>query len=259
MVELSQSTSSFSDFATDPVAARHLVYLGIAAQTIAVVRLDDDLARALVDCMLGGADAKPSSPERKISAVEERVIANTIGAAILKTAQRVLGTILHDSSALRLIRIEHRPAVVADILAPSEQMVTARVRCDAGAKGGWIELGLPFTVIYKIRSGLTPTRTRTIDAAAGELRARTLLADAALELSGVLGRLSIPLSGIHGLRPGSILMLQKTRRGLPSLELRCGDQPLFTGTIIQQDGWYRFLIDKTGGNDERANPDDSDA
>jgi flagellar motor switch protein FliM len=258
MVELSQSTASFSDFATDPVAARHLVFLGFAAQTIAVIRLDDDLARALVDCMLGGADAKPSSPERKMSAVEERVIANTIGAAIVKTAQRVLGPILHDSVNIRLLRIQHRPGVVADTLPPSEQMVTARVRCDAGAKGGWIELGLPFTLIYKIRSGLTPARARITDAAASEHRARTLLADAALELSAVLGRVSLPLSGIRRLRPGSILMLQKTRRGLPSLELRCGEQPLFTGQIIQQDGWYRFLVDNTGGTDERANPDNSD-
>ncbi len=131
MLELSQSTASVSDFATDPVAARHLVFLGFAAQTIAVIRLDDVLARALVDCMLGGADAKPSSPERKMSAVEERVIANTIGAAIVKTAQRVLGPILHDNVNIRLLRIQHRPGVVADTLPPSEQMVTARVRCDS--------------------------------------------------------------------------------------------------------------------------------
>jgi flagellar motor switch protein FliM len=259
MVELSQNTSIFSDFATDPVAARHLVFFGFATQTIAVVRLDDNLARALLDGMLGGGDAKPASPERKMSAVEERVIANTIGAAIVKTAQRVLGPIIHESLNLRLIRIEHRPVMVADTLPPSEQMVTARVRCDAGANGGWIELGLPFTLIYKIRAGLTPTRTRVTNAAGDEQRARTLLGDAALELSAVLGRLSLPLSGIRKLRAGSILMLQKTRRGLPSLELRCGDQPLFTGKIIQQDGWYRFLVDKTGGIDERANPDGPDA
>jgi flagellar motor switch protein FliM len=259
MVELTQNTSIFSDFATDPVAARHLVFFGFATQTIAVVRLDDNLARALLDGMLGGGDAKPASPERKMSAVEERVIANTIGAAIVKTAQRVLGPIIHESLNLRLIRIEHRPVMVADTLPPSEQMVTARVRCDAGANGGWIELGLPFTLIYKIRAGLTPTRTPVTNAAGGEQRARTLLGDAALELSAVLGRLSLPLSGIRKLRAGSILMLQKTRRGLPSLELRCGDQPLFTGKIIQQDGWYRFLVDKTGGIDERANPDGPDA
>jgi hypothetical protein len=28
--------------------------------------------------------------------------------------------------------------------------------------------------------------------------------------------------------------------------------------IVEQDGWYRFLIDKTGGTDERANPDGAD-
>jgi flagellar motor switch protein FliM len=194
-----------------------------------------------------------------MTAVEERVVANTLGSAIVKTAQRVLVPNLPDSINLRLLRIEHRAVLATDTLPPAEQMVTARVRCDAGAKGGWIELGLPFTLIYKIRASLTPAKIKKIDAGGGEHRARTLLADAWLELSAVLGRISLPLSGIRTLRPGSILMLQKTRGGLPSVELRSGDQPLFTGMIIQQDGWYRFLIDKTGGTDERADSDSTDA
>jgi flagellar motor switch/type III secretory pathway protein FliN len=71
-----------------------------------------------------------------------------------------------------------------------------------------------------------------------------------MELSAVLGRLTLPLSGIRTLAPGSILMLQKAQRGLPSIQLLSGDHPLFTGMIVEQDGWYRFLIDKTGGTDE---------
>ena len=259
MVELSQSTASFSDFATDPVAARHLVFLGLATQTIAVIRLDDDLARALSQLYARGRRRQICFARTQNECGRRARHRKHRWSRIVKTAQRVLGAILHDNVNIRLLRIQHRPGVVADTLPPSEQMVTARVRCDAGAKGGWIELGLPFTLIYKIRSGLTPARARITDAAASEHRARTLLADAALELSAVLGRVSLPLSGIRRLRPGSILMLQKTRRGLPSLELRCGEQPLFTGQIIQQDGWYRFLVDHTGGTDERANPDNSDA
>jgi len=259
MVELSQATACFNDFSVDAVAARHLIFLGFTDQIVAVIRLDHDLAGALVDSMLGSSEAQPAAAQRKMTAVEERVVANTLGAAIVKTAQRVLTPNLPDSLNLRLLRIEHRAVLVADTLPPLEQMVTAKVRCDAGSKGGWIELGLPFSLIYKIRASLTPTRTRKIEAGGGEHRARALLADSALELSAVLGRLSLPLSAIRSLRPGSILMLQKARRGLPSIELRSGDQPLFTGMIIQQDGWYRFLIDKTGGTDERANPDGTDA
>ena len=259
MVDLAQTTSSFSDFSTDPVSARHLLFLGFTDQIIAVMRLDDDLAGALIDCMLGGANAKPSTPERKMTAVEERVIANTVGVAIVRTAQRVLGPMFQDSINLRLLRIEHRPGLVADTFAPSEQLVTARVRCDAGATGGWIELGLPFSLIYKIRASLTPVRPKMADAAGGEHKARTYLGESSMELSAVLGRLTLPLSGIRTLGPGSILMLQNTRRGLPSIELRSGDQPLFTGMIVEQDGWYRFLIDKTGGTDERTNPDSPDA
>jgi flagellar motor switch protein FliM len=262
MVDLAQTTSSFSDFSTDPVSARHLAFLGFTNQIIAVIRLDDDLAHALLDCMLGGANAKESTPERKMTAVEERVIANTVGVAMVRTAQRVLGPLLHDlhdSISLRLLRIEHRPVLVADTFAPSEQLVTARVRCDVGAKGGWIELGLPFSLIYRIRATLTPARPKTSDAAGAEHKARTFLSEASMELSAVLGRLTLPLSGVRTLGPGSILMLQDTRRGLPSLELRSGDQPLFTGMIVEQDGWYRFLIDKTGGTDEQANRGAPDA
>ncbi len=258
MIDLTQTTASFSEFSTDPVATGHLVFLGLVDQIIAVVRLDKDLAQALIEGMLGGANAKPVAPERKLTAVEERVVANAIGAAILRTAQRVLAPMLRDSINLRLTRIEHRPVMVADTLAPSEQLVTARVRCDLGAKGGWIELGLPFSLIYKIRPTLTPLRPQTSDATGGVHKARTFLADASMELSAVLGRLTLPLSGIRTLEPGSVLMLQKTQQGLPIVELLSGDQPLFTGMIVEQDGWYRFLIDQTGGTDERANPNGSD-
>jgi flagellar motor switch protein FliM len=259
MVDLTQTTSSFSEFSTDEVAARHLMFLGSADQIIAVMRLDDDLARALIDSMLGAATPKTSAPDRKMTAVEERVIANTLGVAIVRTAQRVLAPMLHDSGNLRLVRIEHRPVVVADTFAPSEAMVNARVRCDPSARGGWIELGLPFSLIYKIRANLVPARPKTTAAAGGEHKARTFLADASMELSAVLGCLTMPLSGVRTLRPGSVLMLQRAQRGLPTIELRAGDQALFNGSIVEHDGWYRFLIDKTGGTDERSDSDCRDA
>lgn len=259
MVDLAQSTLSFLEFSTDEIAACHLMFLGFTDQNIAVVRLDDDLARALIDCMLGGGNARPEAPERKMTAVEERVIANTIGAAIVRTAQRVLGPMLHDSINLRMLRIEHRSVLVADTFAPAEQLVTARVRCDAGPRGGFIELGLPFSLIYRMRGTLTPVRPQLATVTDSEHKARTFLGDASMELAAVLGRLSMPLSGIRALAPGSILMLQKTERGLPNIELRSGDQSLFSGMIVEQDGWYRFVIDKIGGNDERTNPDGADA
>ncbi len=258
MTDLSQTTASFTEFATDEVFARHLLFLGCNDQVIAVMRLDNELACALIGGMFGGTGQKPNL-ERKMTSVEQRVIANTAGAAIVRTAQRVLVPMLHENVNLRLMRIEHRPGLVADTLAPSEQLVTARVRCDTGTQGGFIELGMPFSLIYRIRKSLTPTRTRAADATNGEQKARTLLGEASLELAAVLGRLTLPLRGVRALAPGSVLMLQKTQRGLPRIELRSGDQPLFTGIIIEQDGWYRFLIDRTGGTDERATPDSSPA
>jgi flagellar motor switch protein FliM len=262
MVDLSQATSSFADFSTDPIAAQHLILLGFADQIVAVMRLDDELSRALIDCMLGGANSNPDAPERsqrKMTTVEERVLTNTVGVAIVRTAQRVLAPLLPGNATLRLLRMEHRPVLLADTLAPSEQMVTARVRCDAAAKGGWIELGLPFSLIYKIRADLTPLHPKTVATAGGEHKARAFLSDASFDLAAVLGRLTLPLSAVRELAPGSVLMLQKTSRGLPSIELQAGGQALFTGMIIEQDGWYRFLIDKTGGIDERAEPDRADA
>jgi flagellar motor switch protein FliM len=259
MVDLSQTTSSFKDFSIDPVAARHLLFVGFNRQIVAVIRLDHELAGALVDSLLGSGDAKPAAADRKMTAVEERVIANTLGAAVVNTAQRVIAPMLQSGINLRLLRIEHRAGLVGDTLPAAEQMVSARVRCDAGGGGGWIELALPFPIIYKIRAGLTPVKARNINPTDSEHRARTLLADASLELSAVLGQVTMPLSGIRNLKAGSILMLQKTPHGLPSVELTSGGQALFTGKIIQQDGWYRFLIEKTGGNDERADSDDTDA
>ena len=144
------------------------------------MRLDNELACALIGGMFGGTGQKPADLERKMTSVEQHVIANTAGAAIVRTAQRVLVPMLHDSVNLRLMRIEHRPGLVADTLAPSEQLVTARVRCDTGAQGGFVELGMPFSLIYRIRESLTPTRTRAADATDGEQKARTFLGEASM-------------------------------------------------------------------------------
>ena len=259
IADLGQTTVSFAEFCTDPIAARHLMLIGLPHQMVAAVRLDHELARALVDCMLGGANAQAGVPER-MTTVEQRIIANTLGAAVVKISQLVLSPILQEESRnLRLWKIEHRPVLIPDTLSPSDQLVTARVRCDVGKAGGWIELGLPFSFILKIRPLLTPGRPIGSKAGNSEDKARTLLADASLELSAVLGSLSLPLSRIRALAPGSILLLQKTQGGLPRIQLYSSEQPLFTGTIVEQDGWYRFLIDQTGGNDERANANGSDA
>ena len=85
-----------------------------------------------------------------------------------------------------------------------------------------------------------------------EIKARARLAEANAELVAVLGQALMPLDAVRALGRGSILSLRPLKDGLPNVELRCENQVLFSGVVVEHRGWRRFVIQHRGVSDERT-------
>ena len=149
------------------------------------------------------------------------------------------------------------PTVAESVADPSEQMGLARISCQIGGAIGIVELALPFAQFSKPKTH--PLAISAYDSMPAESKARARLANANAELVAVLGQASLPLDAIRALGPGSILSLRPLKDGLPNVELRCENQVLFSGAVVEHRGWRRFLIQHTGVSDERTDQRTFDA
>jgi flagellar motor switch protein FliM len=197
-----------------------------------------------------GADAPRAGDERKLSLTEQYILQTTVGTAVATVLRRVFAIFFGSRTDLDLMRMEHSPRLVPDALQPSEQLVTAGVKCVVGQAGtGAIDIGLPLSIILQVRTRLVPPKAAKADARRPEDRARVLLSGAQMQLEAILGHKMIPLSEVRTLAPGSIILLQKVAGGVARAELQCGGRVLFEGTVVQHRGWNRFLIRSQGESD----------
>ncbi len=250
MLEVSQGGETMVEFCTDP-HAQHLAILGFDGEAAVVVRLEKSLAFALVDAAFHtDSPTQPrDSHERKLSLTEQYILQSTLGLALAAVLRRVFGIFFGSRNDLDLMRMEHSPRLVPDALPPSEQIVTTGVKCLVShAGGGAIDIGIPLSVILQVRTRLVPPKTVNADGSPVN-RARRLLSGAQMQLDAVLGHRTMPLSEVHNLAPGSIILLQKMTGGVPCVELHCGGRALFSGTVVQHLGWNRFLIHRQGERD----------
>jgi len=239
---LVQSISSFKDICTG-VPVCQTVFLGSGNAVAAMVKADTAFARSLVDCFISGKTSQEAAG-RALTTVEEYLLSNTMATACIRAATSTLPASLSPGGELR--RIE--PAVADDVADSSVQLVLARITCQIGGGGGALELALPLSRISKIRAH----PVHMPDSMPVESKARARLAAASTELVAVLGQVMMPLDAVRALGPGSILSLRPFKGGVPNVELRCEDQVLFCGAVVEHRGWRRFLIQQTGVSDERT-------
>ncbi|HEY6394925.1 MAG TPA: FliM/FliN family flagellar motor switch protein, partial [Candidatus Binataceae bacterium] len=178
-------------------------------------------------------------------AAEGYILANTFGVALVRAVSRVFSPLFGGRSGLALMSMEHRPGLIPNTFTAGEQMVTAGLTCLLAGAGGAIEIGLPLSMIMQVRTRLVPAQIRNHDPSQGLGRSRRLLG-ATFELEAVLGCVAASLAEVRALKPGSVVMLQKLDAKVPRVELRACDQILCTGTVVEDRGWYRFLIQKKG-------------
>jgi flagellar motor switch protein FliM len=241
---LAQSLSAFKDICPDVPLCRR-AFFGTEQSIGAMVTADQQFAGALVDSLISGK-CSPGSAERKLTAMEENLFANTFATACTRSVAHILAGHIGTESELRRIQT----SAGTDLPEWSDQMVLARIGAEMSGGGGELELALPLSRMAKARRH--PTFAQPASSAIGKKKAVAQLGKARAELVAVLGRLPVTLDSLGGLGPGSILALRPLRDGAPILELHCGGQVLFSGAVVEHRGWRRFLIQQTGDLDERS-------
>jgi flagellar motor switch protein FliM len=241
---LTQSLSAFKDICDEVPLCRRALF-GTDKSIGAIVKADQSLAAALVESLISGKSS-PDGAQRKLTAMEENLLAHTFAAACNRSVAHVLAGKISLEGELR--RIE--PSIGATLPQWSDQMVLARIGAEISGGGGVLELALPFSRMTKARRH--PAFAPSASAGVGKTRAIAHLGSARAELVAVLGRLPLTLDSVGALSPGSILALRPLKDGLPVLELHCGGQVLFSGSVVEHGGWRRFLIQQTGDTDERS-------
>jgi flagellar motor switch protein FliM len=241
---LMQSVAGFKDLCLDAPPGR-CVFLGSSKRVAALVKADPAFARAIVDCLISGR-VLPDADSRALTAIEQRLFSNTMATSCIRSAMRTptAGPITDGG----LSRIDS--ALAESLADPAEQFGLARIDCRIGSAGGVLELALPLAQFSKPE--IHPISTSARVTMPAENKARTCLANADTELVAVLGQAMLTLDAVRALRRGSILALRPLKDGLPEVELRCGNQVLFSGAVVEHRGWRRFLIQHRGVSDERA-------
>jgi len=241
---LAQSVAAFKDTGAEVPLWRR-TFFGTAKSIGAIVTADQSFAATLVDTLISGK-CSPDAAQRKLTAIEENLFANTFAAACSRSVAHTLTGNIGVEGELR--RME--PSLGGGLPEWSDQMVLARIEAEMSGGCGGLELALPFSPMAKTRKH--PTFTQPAPAAVGKSKAIAQLGDARAELVAVLGRMPLTLDRVGALRPGSILTLRQLQEGVPILELHCGGQVLFSGAVVEHRGWRRFLIQQTGDMDERS-------
>jgi flagellar motor switch protein FliM len=243
--ELTQSVAGFKDLCVGASPGR-CVFLGSPKRVAALVKADPAFARAIVDCLISGR-VLPDTDSRALTTIEQRLFSNTMATACIRSAMRTPAAGPMTDGGLS--RIDS--ALAENIADPAEQFGLARIECRIGsASGGVLELALPLA--HFSQPEIQPASTTTRVSMPAENKARACLSNADAELVAVLGQAMLTLDAVRALRRGSILALGPLKDGLPEVELRCENQVLFSGAVVEHRGWRRFLIQPRGVSDERA-------
>lgn len=249
MAQLKQEVQSSADFCAQP-KPHHFMVFGIDDQAAMVFRMEVSLASALVRAALGsdlaGLAATEGAAPLALTALEARVLAHTVPDIFIAAVERVLGHVFAGRQDLRLLCSSERHTAVAERCEGSEQVVAASVECSIAGISATLAFAMPLAFVMQVRARLVPSRLqRRSDT--GELeRVQRALAGASLELSAVLGSVAMSLGEIRSLGQGSVVLVQKLRNDVPHVMLRCGERALFSGTIVEDGGWYRFLVQSRG-------------
>ena len=243
-VSLDSITSiRFGDYLeTIPMPAMLSVFKAEEWDNFGLMVVDSGLIYSIVDVLLGGrrGTAAMRIEGRPYTTIERNLV------------ERMVTVVLSDMSAafdpvspvtFRFDRLETNPRF-ATIARPANAAVLARLRIDMEDRGGRIELLLPYAT-------LEPVRELLLQQFMGEKFGRdsiweTHLAnelwETEIELDAVLDQLVISLNDVVNWKPGSQMMLNAVPTS--PIELRCGEIPLFVGSMGQKGGNMAVKVDK---------------
>jgi flagellar motor switch protein FliM len=232
----------FGDYLNSiPLPAMLAVFKAEEWDNFGLLTIDSSLIYSIVDVLLGGrrGTAAMRIEGRPYTTIERNLV------------ERMVHVVLADLSSafdplspvtFRFDRLETNPRF-ATISRPSNAAIVAKLRIDMEDRGGRLELMLPYAT-------LEPVRELLLQMFMGEKFGRdsiweTHLADELwmtdVELEAVLDQQPMSLRDILNLKVGSRIMLN----AMPDspVELRCGQLPMFHGTMGRKGNHIAVRVD----------------
>jgi flagellar motor switch protein FliM len=207
-----------------------------------LLTVDSPMIYSIVDVLLGGrrGTAQMRIEGRPYTTIERDLV------------ERMVHVVLNDLCAafdplspvtFRYERLETNPRF-ASIARPANAAILAKLRIDMEDRGGRLELCLPYAT-------LEPVRELLLQMFMGEKFGRDSIWEVHLaqelwktgvEIEAVLDQVDVPLGDVLSLKVGSRIMLNATPES--SVGLRCGEIPLFSGTMGRKGRHISVRIDE---------------
>ena len=215
-----------------PLPAMLSVFKAEEWDNFGLLAVGSALIYSIVDVLLGG---RRGTAAMRIGGRPYTTIGRNL-------VERMVNVVLSDLSAafdplspvtFRFDRLETNPRF-ATIARPANAAVLARLRIDMEDRGGRLELMLPYAT-------LEPVRELLLQMFMGEKFGRDSIWETHLanelwmtevDLEAVLDQVVVSLNDVIRWKPGHRIMLNATPRS--TIELRCGDIPLFVGKMGQK-------------------------
>ncbi|HZH27260.1 MAG TPA: flagellar motor switch protein FliM [Azospirillaceae bacterium] len=242
-VSLDQISSvRFGDYLNSiPLPAMLAVFKAEEWDNFGLMTIDSAMIYSIVDVLLGGrrGTAAMRIEGRPYTTIERNLV------------ERMVHVVLSDLSAafdplspvtFRFDRLETNPRF-ATISRPSNAAVLAKLRIDMEDRGGRLELLIPYAT-------LEPVRELLLQMFMGEKFGRDSIWETHLagelwmtdvQLAAVLDQVTLPLHEVLNWKVGTRIMLNASPDD--SVDLRCGDVPMFTGRMGRKGGHIAVRID----------------
>jgi len=243
-VSLDNITSiRFGDYLNSiPLPAMLTVFKAEEWDNLGLLVVDSAMIYSVVDVLLGGrrGTAAMRIEGRPYTTIERNLV------------ERMVTVVLNDLSAafdplspvtFRFDRLETNPRF-ASIARPANAAILARLRIDMEDRGGRLELLLPYAT-------LEPVRELLLQMFMGEKFGRDSIWEGHLaselwhtdvDLTAVLDEFVMPLNDVINWKVGSRIILNSNPNS--SIEMRCGDVPLFRGNMGRKGNSIAIRIDK---------------
>jgi flagellar motor switch protein FliM len=243
-VSLDQISSvRFGDYLNSiPLPAMLAVFKAEEWDNFGLMTIDSAMIYSIVDVLLGGrrGTAAMRIEGRPYTTIERNLV------------ERMVHVVLSDLSAafdplspvtFRFDRLETNPRF-ATISRPSNAAVLAKLRIDMEDRGGRLELLIPYAT-------LEPVRELLLQMFMGEKFGRDSIWETHLagelwmtdvQLSAELDQITLPLQDVLSWKIGTRIMLNAAPDD--SVELKCGDIPMFQGRMGRKGGSIAVRIDR---------------
>lgn len=227
------STVRFGDYMNSiPLPAMLSVFKAEEWDNNGLLVTDSALIYSIVDVLLGGRKGTPAIrvEGRPYTTIESKLVEKMVQVALsdLSSAFDPLAPV-----SFNLDRMETNPRF-ATISQAGNACVLGRLRVDMGDRGGRIEILIPYAT-------LEPIRELLLQMFMGEKFGRDSIWENHLtqelyktdvQLQAILGERIVPLGEMLSWKPGTRIMFNT--RIKDSLELRCGQFPMFRGPVGQR-------------------------